>query len=372
MNVNEVIGNLANEILTGHKGSDQVHPNTHVNMAQSTNDTIPSATHLAIAPRLDVIIKRLQALQSSFEKKADEFKDVVKVGRTCWQDALPLTLGQEFGGYASLIARLIKKLQAVRPGCFELVMGGSAVGTGLGASSGYMQAFYKHISSDLGEKVSPQANIFDGFQNPDFFVTVSGLIKEVATSLSKISKDLRLMSSGPRSGFMEITLPALSPGSSIMPGKTNPTVPEMVIQIAHQVVGNDVAIAMAYDEGELDLNVWDATFYKCLFEKLQLVGEEILILKRDCIDGITANHDRCRDEAQSSLAISTVVAATQGYPLGVKVAHYAEEKGLTVKEAVLEMGLMTKAEADHLLDPMLLVDPEKMAQAIAEWRAGKD
>ena len=372
MNVNEVIGNLANEILTGHKGSDQVHPNTHVNMAQSTNDTIPSATHLAIAPRLDVIIKRLQALQSSFEKKADEFKDVVKVGRTCWQDALPLTLGQEFGGYASLITRLIKKLQAVRPGCFELVMGGSAVGTGLGASSGYMQAFYKHISSDLGEKVSTQANIFDGFQNPDFFVTVSGLIKEVATSLSKISKDLRLMSSGPRSGFMEITLPALSPGSSIMPGKINPTVPEMVIQIAHQVVGNDVTIAMAYDEGELDLNVWDATFYKCLFENLQLVGEEILILKRDCIDGITANHDRCRDEAQSSLAISTVVAATQGYPLGVKVAHYAEEKGLTVKEAVLEMGLMTKAEADHLLDPMLLVDPEKMAQAIAEWRAGKD
>lgn len=371
MNVNEVIGNLANEILTGHKGSDRVHPNTHVNMAQSTNDTIPSATHLAIAPRLDLIIERLQALQSSFEKKADEFKDVVKVGRTCWQDALPLTLGQEFGGYASLMARLIKKLQAVRPGCFELVMGGSAVGTGLGASSGYMKAFYKHISQDLSEKVTSQENIFDGFQNPDFFVTVSGLVKEVATSLSKISKDLRLMSSGPRSGFMEITLPALSPGSSIMPGKINPTVPEMVIQIAHQVVGNDVAIAMAYDEGELDLNVWDATFYKCLFENLQLVGEEILILKRDCIDGISANCDRCRDEAHSSLAISTVVAATQGYPLGVKVAHYAEEKGLTIKEAVLEMGLMTKAEADHLLDPMLLVDPEKMAQAIADWRAGK-
>ena len=371
MNVNEVIGNLANEILTGHKGSDRVHPNTHVNMAQSTNDTIPSATHLAIAPRLDLIIERLQALQASFEKKADEFKDVVKVGRTCLQDALPLTLGQEFGGYAALMARLVKKLQAVRPGCFELVMGGSSVGTGLGASSGYMKAFYEHISQDLGEKVTSQENIFDGFQNPDFFVTVSGLVKEVATSLSKISKDLRLMSSGPRSGFMEITLPALSPGSSIMPGKINPTVPEMVIQIAHQVVGNDVAIAMAYDEGELDLNVWDATFYKCLFENLQLVGEEILILKHDCIDGITANRDRCRDEAQSSLAISTVVAATQGYPLGVKVAHHAEQKGLTVKEAVLEMGLMTKAEADHLLDPMLLVDPEKMAQAIAEWRAGK-
>ena len=339
--------------------------------AQSTNDTIPSATHLAIAPRLDLIIERLQALQKSFESKAEEFKDVVKVGRTCWQDALPLTLGQEFRGFGSLIKRLVAKLQVLRPGCFELIMGGSAVGTGLGASSGYMDAFYRHISRDLHEEVRPQENIFDGFQNADFFVTVSGAIKEVATSLSKISKDLRLMSSGPRAGFMEITLPALSPGSSIMPGKINPTVPEMVIQIAHQVVGNDVAIAMAYDEGELDLNVWDATFYKCLFENLQLVGEEILIFKRDCVDGITANRERCQFEAQSSLAISTVVAATQGYPLGVKVAHYAEQRGLTIKEAVLEMGVMTKEEADVLLDPMLLVDPEKMAQAIAAWRVGK-
>ena len=179
------------------------------------------------------------------------------------------------------------------------------------------------------------------------------------------------MSSGPRAGFMEIGLPALSPGRSIMPGKINPTVPEMVIQIAHQVVGNDVAIAMAYDEGELDLNVWDATFFKCLFESMQLVGEELLILRRDCVDGITANVERCRYEAESSLALSTVVAATQGYPLGVKVAHYAEHKGLTVKEAVLEMGLMTQEEADEMLDPMLLVDPERMAAAIAAWKAKK-
>ena len=371
MNVNEVIGNMANEIATGHKGCEVVHPNTHVNMAQSTNDTIPSATHLAIAPRLDLIIERVEALQKSFEAKAVEFKDVVKVGRTCWQDALPLTLGQEFGGYASLMKRLAVKLRALRPGCFELIMGGSAIGTGLGAASGYMDAFYRRISADLNEDVRPMDDIFDGFQNGDFFVTVSGVIKEVATSLSKICKDLRLMSSGPRAGFMEIGLPALSPGSSIMPGKINPTVPEMVIQIAHQVVGNDVAIAMAYDEGELDLNVWDATFFKCLFESMQLVGEELLILRRDCVDGITANVERCRYEAESSLALSTVVAATQGYPLGVKVAHYAEHKGLTVKEAVLEMGLMTQEEADEMLDPMLLVDPERMAAAIAAWKAKK-
>lgn len=372
MNVNEVIGNAANEILTDRKGQDVVHPNTHVNKAQSTNDTIPSATHLAVAPELDRIIAGVEALEASFAGKASAFERVVKVGRTCWQDALPLTLGQEFGGYAALMKRLAGKLRAVRPGCFEICMGGSAVGTGLGADPGYMEAFYRHLSEDLGETVRPTASLFDGLQNGDFFVTVSGLVKEVAMSLSKIAKDLRLMSSGPRSGFMEINLPALSPGSSIMPGKINPTVPEMVIQIAHQVVGNDVAISLAYDEGELDLNVWDATFYKCLFESMQLVAEELVILKRDCVDGITANEDRCRAEAETSLALSTVIAATFDYPTGVKVAHLAQDRGITVREAVLEMKLLSEDEARRLLDPMLMTDPDAMARTIAEFRAERD
>ena len=372
MNVNEVIGNAANEILTGRKGQDVVHPNTHVNKAQSTNDTIPSATHLAVAPELDRIIAGVEALETSFAAKARAFEHVVKVGRTCWQDALPLTLGQEFGGYAALMKRLAGKLRAVRPGCFEICMGGSAVGTGLGADPGYMEAFYRHLSEDMGATIRPTASLFDGLQNADFFVTVSGLVKEVATSLSKIAKDLRLMSSGPRSGFMEINLPALSPGSSIMPGKINPTVPEMVIQIAHQVVGNDVAISLAYDEGELDLNVWDATFYKCLFESMQLVAEELVILKRDCVDGITANEGRCRAEAETSLALSTVIAATFDYPTGVKVAHLAQERGITVREAVLDMKLLSEDEAQRLLDPMLMTDPKAMARAIAEFRASRD
>ncbi|MBQ8829405.1 MAG: aspartate ammonia-lyase [Burkholderiaceae bacterium] len=368
MNINEVLGNLANEILTGHKGQDKVHPNTHVNMGQSTNDTIPSATHLAIAPRLDRIIKELKALENSFAQKAEEFKDVVKVGRTCWQDALPLTLGQEFSGYASLMKRLVQKLEAVRPGCFELIMGGSAVGTGLGSAPGYMEALYEFLTEQYGEAVHPMDNLFDGFQNSDFVVTVSGLIKEVATSLSKISKDLRLMSSGPRAGFMEIQLPALSPGSSIMPGKINPTVPEMVIQIAHQVVGNDVAISMAYDEGELDLNVWDATFYKCLFENLQLVAEELVILRRDCVDGITANRERCQFEANQSIALSTVVAATLNYPEGVRVAHYCETHGVSVYDAVIALNIMTKEEADLMIDPALMANPAEMAEAIAKFK----
>ena len=234
MNVNEVLGNMANEILTGHKGQDKVHPNTHVNMGQSTNDTIPSATHLAIVPRIDALIGALRTLAKAFEKKSAEFADVVKVGRTCWQDALPLTVGQEFSGYASVLNRLIKKLERVRPDCLEIVMGGSAVGTGLSGAPGYKEAFYKFISEDLGETVTPMDNLFDGFQNGDTVVTVSGIVKEVACTLSKFAKDLRLMSSGPRAGWMELELPALSPGSSIMPGKINPTVPEMVVQIAHR------------------------------------------------------------------------------------------------------------------------------------------
>ncbi len=369
MNVNEVLGNRANEILTGHKGQDRVHPNTHVNMAQSTNDTIPSATHLGIAARLDTLIARTAALAEAFETKAKEFDHIVKVGRTCWQDALPVTLGQEFGGFAALMRRLNRKLTAVRPGAFEIVMGGSAIGTGLGAAPGYMQALYKRLSEQYAEEVKPAASLFDGFQNPDYFVTVSGQVKEVATSISKISKDLRLMSSGPRAGWMEIQLPALSPGSSIMPGKINPTVPEMVIQIAHKVVGNDVAIAMAYDEGELDLNVWDATFYQCLFESLQLTAEALEILRRDCVVGITANEERCKHEANGSIALSTVVSALFGYPEGVRVAHWCEANHATVAEAVVALELMTPEEARVMIDPMIMTCPEKMAQAIAGFRA---
>lgn len=368
MNVNEVLGNLANEILTGHKGQDFVHPNTHVNMAQSTNDTIPSATHLAIAPRIDFIVAESEKLAAAFEAKAKEFSDIVKVGRTCWQDALPVTLGQEFSGFASAVRRQVKALKDLRSGCHELIMGGNAVGTGLGAAPGYMQAFYKHISEIEGEEIRPLDNLFDGFQNGDFFLTVSGAVKTLATTLSKICKDLRLMSSGPRAGWMEINLPALSPGSSIMPGKINPTVPEMVIQIAHQICGNDLAITMAVDEGELDLNVWDATFYKCLFENLQLLGSEIGILREHCVEGITANFVRCRIEAEESIALSTVVAAVFGYPEGVRVAHYCEEHGCAVKQAVVEMGLLTSEQAEVLVDPMLMAQPEKMAPIVARYK----
>lgn len=368
MNVNEVIGNRANEILTGHKGTEKVHPNTHVNMGQSTNDTIPSATHLGMIGRVDELIKQLDLLAASLRKKEKEFKDVVKVGRTCIQDALPLTLGQEFSGYASVVERMARKVRHLRPGCFEIVMGGSAVGTGFSAAPGYKDALYVELSKQYGEEVKPMENLFDGFQNPDFIVEVAGVLKEVAMTLSKICKDFRLMGSGPRSGFMEVNVPALSPGSSIMPGKINPTVPEMVIQIAHQVIGNDVAVSVALYDGELDLNVWDSTFYKCLFESFTLVEEETKIFCRDCLEGIKANRERCMKEARGSIALSTIVATCFGYPTGVKVAHYCEQHGCDVHQAVQEMSLMTKEEADWLVDPILMTEPEKIADAAAEFK----
>ncbi len=371
MNINEVVGNLANEHLTGHKGQDKVHPNTHVNMGQSTNDVVTSAEHLCIYPALDLLAPELDKLADAFQRKADEFADVVKVGRTCLQDAVPLTLGQEFGGYAEFCRRQAANIHGLRDECFELIVGATAVGTGMGAAPGYQEAFYKHLSAQLGENVRSTKNLFDGMQNDDFCVKVSAAVKQAACGISKIAKDLRIMSSGPRAGFGEITLPSLSPGSSIMPGKINPILPELVSQVAQQTCGNDVVISMAFEQGELEISVWAPTLYKNLFESFDLLTKVIPLFIEKCINGIEANRERCSKEARETIALSTVVAATLGYLEGVKVSHYAQEHNLAVADAVLEMGIMTKEEADLLLDPALLVDPARMSEAIAKWKKQK-
>ncbi|MBS4768643.1 MAG: aspartate ammonia-lyase [Burkholderiales bacterium] len=371
MNINEVVGNLANEHLTGHKGQDKVHPNTHVNMGQSTNDVVTSAEHLCIYPALDLLAPELDKLADAFQGKADEFADVVKVGRTCLQDAVPLTLGQEFGGYAEFCRRQATNIRGLRDECFELIVGATAVGTGMGAAPGYQEAFYKHLSAQLGENVRSTKNLFDGMQNDDFCVKVSAAVKQAACGISKIAKDLRIMSSGPRAGFGEITLPSLSPGSSIMPGKINPILPELVSQVAQQTCGNDIVISMAFEQGELEISVWAPTLYKNLFESFDLLTKVIPLFIEKCINGIEANRERCSKEARETIALSTVVAATLGYPEGVKVSHYAQEHNLAVADAVLEMGIMTKEEADLLLDPALLVDPARMSEAIAKWKKQK-
>ena len=371
MNVNEVLANLANEMLTGHKGYDRVHPNTHVNMGQSTNDMVTSAEHLCVYPALDALVPQLQALSEAFDKKAKEFADVVKVGRTCLQDAVPMTLGQEFSGYAKFCRRQAQNIASLREECFTLIVGATAVGTGMGAAPGYKDAFYKILSQELNEKVVCANNLFDGMQNDDFYVKVSAAVKQAACGISKIAKDLRLLSSGPRAGFGEITLPALSPGSSIMPGKINPIIPELACQVAQQTVGNDMVISMAFEQGELEISCWAPTLYKNLFESFDLLTKFIPLFITKCISGIQANRERCRQEAEETLALATVVGSALGYEEGVRVAHYAADHKLTVKQSVLEMGVMNKEEADALLDSSLLVDPDKMAEAISKWKKQK-
>lgn len=371
MNMNEVLAHLANEIITGHKGYDAVHPNTHVNMGQSTNDVMPSALRLLCAPLIDELTTVLEQTHTVLKGKAGEFKDVVKVGRTCLQDALPITLGKEFGGYASLIERHIKLLKGIRPECLILTVGGTAVGTGLGTAPGYCEAFYKYISEDLGETVTVDQDIYDGMQNADFYTRVHGLVKSTACGFSKIARDMRLMSSGPRAGLGEISIPAVQAGSSIMPGKINPVMPEVVNQIAYQICGNDMAVTMAVEAGELDLNVWEPVFMKNIGESFLLLTNAAREFTARCLAGVVANRESCARDAHNTLALATVTAATLGYEEGVRVAHYAADKNVSIREAVLALGVMREKDADTLLDPALLTESEKSSMLFMAWKQGK-
>ena len=365
MNVNEVVAARANALL----GEKLVHPNDHVNKSQSSNDTFPTTMHIAaLTAAEDHVLPALDGLAATFERLSAEYADVIKVGRTHLQDATPLTLGQEISGWSSSLRRDERMICGAMEGVRELALGGTAVGTGLNALPAFGETVAQEISALTGKRFVTAPNKFHALTSKDELVYLHGAFKALAADLMKIANDVRLLASGPRCGIGELLIPENEPGSSIMPGKINPTVPEMVIQIGHQVCGNDVAITMAIDEGELDLNVWDATFYKCLFENLQLVGEEIVILRRDCVEGITANESRCKEEAESSIALSTVVAATFGYPQGVEVAHYCEKHRCNVKDAVVAMGLMTQEQAEILVDPSLMANPEKMAPIVARFK----
>lgn len=368
MNMNEVLANIANELLTGKKGYDAVHPNTHVNMGQSTNDVMPSALRLYCAAVIPPLVAELRKMEKVLSSKSLEFKDVVKVGRTCIQDALPITLGQEFSGYKDFVARQIEALSAIRPECFYLTVGGTAIGTGLGTTPGYMPAFYRFISEDLGETVQADPNLFDGMQNADFYIRLHGLVKSAACGLSKIARDMRLMSSGPRAGFCEITLPAVQAGSSIMPGKINPVMPEMVNQISYQICGNDVAITMAAEGGELDLNVWEPIFMKNIGESFLLLTNAAREFTDRCLSGVTANRENCAKDARDTLALATVAAAIFGYEEGVRVAKYAADNNVCARDAALALNLMNKKDAARLFDPALLTEPEKSAALFDAWK----
>jgi fumarate hydratase class II len=359
MNANEVIARRANELLTGRRDPKKpVHPNDHVNAGQSSNDVFPTAIHLAALAVLQrQTLPALEELQRELESKAAELSDVVKVGRTHLQDAVPVTLGQEFAGYASMIAGGRDLLQAARPALEELALGGTAVGTGLNAHPQFATRTIADLSQQLELSLRPARNYFDALGSRRAVVALSGVLKAIACDLMKIANDLRLLCSGPRSGFAEITLPELQPGSSIMPGKINPVIPESVCQVAAQVIGNDTAITIGGQSGLLELNVMKPMMAANLLDALHLLANVCRLFARSCIRGIEARRDRCAQLAEQSLALATALAPRLGYDLAARIVQRAYREDRTLREVAAEESKLTPAELRDLLDPRTQLGP---------------
>jgi len=357
MNVNEVIARLASQRL-----GRPVHPNDHVNASQSSNDVFPTAVHLAVAGRMGVSLRNaLRLLADALEAKAAEFADVVKSGRTHLMDATPVTLGEEFGGYAAAIRHGIERIDRVLPDVCELPLGGTAVGTGLNAPPGFAARVIELLRAEP-LPLTEARNHFEAAGARDALVAASGVLRTIAVSLYKICNDLRLMGSGPRAGLAEINLPDLQPGSSIMPGKVNPVLPEVVCQIAAQVIGNDATVGFAGAAGNFELNVMMPVMARNLLESSDLLMAGSATLARACISGITANAGRLRRYAESSPAIVTALNPFIGYEVAAKVAHEALETGATIREVVISRGYvadgkLTLAQLDRALDVLAMTRP---------------
>lgn len=358
MNMNEVIANRANEILTGKKGYDRISPNNHVNMSQSTNDVIPSAMKLTMYTELNSLLDDITKLEVILGEKMEEYKNIVKISRTCLQDAVPITIGQEYSGYLSYFKRQKQLVKQVATECLIIPLGATAIGTELGAKPGYVDKVYDYLSDIFDAEVTRDPNFFDGIQNMDVFTRVSSALKGVASGLSKIGSDFRFFSSGPRAGIGEIVLPALQPGSSIMPGKVNPVMADVVNQVYAQVSGNDTAISIILDKSEPDIGMFSPAIIKWLNESIKVIKNSIPLFIENCIAGIVINEDVCKTDAESSGSLSVVISILYGYKEGSRVAKHAYANNVTVKEAAIELGIMNEAEADRLLDPLTLTNPE--------------
>ncbi len=354
MNVNEVIAGRANEVLTGARGGKApVHPNDHVNMSQSSNDSFPSALHiaasLAAARRL---FPALDRLKTALQTKADAWTDIVKIGRTHLQDATPLTLGQEFGAYANQVYRCGRRIEpGVTNGTNRLAQGGTAVGTGLNAPRGFAEDFCKAVSDLTGHPFIPAENSFEALASNDPLVHLSGTLNTLAVALTKIANDIRLLGSGPRCGFGEIDLPANEPGSSIMPGKVNPTQCEMLTMVAGQVMGNHVAVTVGGMQGHLELNVFKPLIGANVLRSINLLAPAMEGFAERCVDGIEPNRDRIADLLDRSLMLVTALAPEIGYDAAAKIAKHAHIEGLTLKEAGLALGLVDAETFDRVVRP---------------------
>ena len=352
MNANEVIAARARELL-GRDRSDRaaVHANDHVNLCQSTNDVFPSAMHVAALDALEHhTLPAMRQLAAAFEEKAAEFAPVIKAGRTHLQDALPVTLGQEFSGYASVVRHGVARLEAVRPHVAELAIGATAVGTGLNAHPEFGARVVTELRRLTGLMFTPAKNSFEALQQRDAAVEASAAVRTVAVGLMKISNDLRLLSSGPRTGLAEIELPAIQPGSSMMPGKVNPVVPEAVNMVCARLIGNDATIAIAGLNGNLELNTMMPIIAYALLESLELLGNAARLLADKCVQGIRGNLEQCRRHAERSLALITVVAPRIGYDEAARLYKIACERDLSVREVLLSETQLSPAEVEELLN----------------------
>lgn len=358
MNANEVIANRALELLGKEKGDyDVIHPNIHVNMAQSTNDAFPTAIRIATVQLIERLEKTLIQLEETFFEKGKEFDHIIKMGRTHLQDAVPIRLGQEFQAYGRVVSRDIKRISTLHEALFEVNLGATAVGTGLNADPNYMKKAVENIRKLTGFPFENAEDLVDATQNTDAYTEVSSALKICMINMSKIANDLRLMSSGPRAGFGEINLPARQPGSSIMPGKINPVICEVVNQVAFQVVGNDQTISMASEAGQFELNVMEPVLIFNLHQSLKMMTQVLDTFRKYCIEGIQANIEVCQAYVDNSIGIITALNPHVGYKVATKVAKEALETGMSVRDIIIRDEILSEVAVDQILDPFEMTRP---------------
>jgi fumarate hydratase, class II len=358
MNANEVISNRAIELAGGEMGSKKpVHPNDDVNMSQSSNDTFPTAMHIASAEQVRKLIPEVRRLRDAIDAKAREFADVVKIGRTHLQDATPLTVGQEFGGWASLLERDVERLEAVMPGLYDLAIGGTAVGTGLNSHPEWAERAAAKIAELTGLPFKSHPNKFAALSAHDEMVFASGALKTLAASLMKIANDVRWLGSGPRAGIGELVLPENEPGSSIMPGKVNPTQSEAMTMVAVQVMGNDAAIGFAGSQGNFELNVFNPVMVHNLLHSIRLLKDACRGFVDFCVEGLELNRARIDENLNNSLMLVTALNPYIGYDNAARIAKNAHKKGITLRESAVELGLLTAEQFDQYVVPEQMTRP---------------
>jgi aspartate ammonia-lyase len=365
MNANEVIANRALELLGRPRGEYQtVHPNNHVNLSQSTNDVYPTAMKLALHSQIEGLARAMSDLAAAFLAKGDEFSPFIKMGRTQLQDAVPMTLGQEFTAFGRTILEDVQRLGEAQALIREINMGGTAIGTGITAPRGYAEVVRAHLSRITGLALITAPDLVEATADTGAFVQLSGVLKRCAVKLSKICSDLRLLASGPRAGFNEIDLPAMQPGSSIMPGKVNPVIPEVVNQVCFDIIGGDLTVTMAAEAGQLQLNVFEPVIAFRLLAGISSLTNACIVLRERCVDGITANPERMRWFVEHSVGIITALVPIIGYERSTEIAREALETGRGVYELVMERKLLTREELDRVLNPEAMTGPPAVPPAL--------